>query len=378
MNILTAFVNVMKSIFVFFKIVATETYRAITGFYRNHPVIAAYLTGAIAVVVVAIVSYNYGANGGKNPFASLTSSAETTTTAQSDTIQSETKTTDPVEPLAKPLDSTDDAQITQEDNDVNTTPDEATPLADSGDVKSNENSETPIQQPDASAKSEAKSLKGIDISQHNSSSTWSGKLDEIDFVIVKLSEGYTYTDPNAHEFLKIAADANKLIGAYHLVRPDSGIDAATEANFFVEQLKEAGWNRNWLLACDFEPQYSIKKNGAIDYKANADFCKQFLDEVTRLTDGVRPLMYACSKDINNGGDSWKATAESYGLWMAGYPQTNTTDSGTFLDSQEEMPYEIGPWKYLTIWQYSSAKHLDKDVAYMSSQAWSKFANPTVS
>ena len=359
MTILTAMINVLKSIFDLFKTIIIESAKAVTGFYKKHPVIAAYLTGAIAVAITAVVAYNYGANGGKNPFATLHSFTETTTTAQSEDDKS----------------SAQDTHTEAEANNESEAP-AAKPLVATDECEPNEISETPIQQPVSPAKNETHSLKGIDVSQHNPPSVWEDKADQFDFVIVKLTEGYTYTDPKATENIAAAKDCNKLIGAYHLVRPDSGVDAVTEANFFVEQLKASGWDHNWLLACDFEPQFSIKKDGKIDYKANADFCKAFLDEVTRLTDGVKPLMYACARDINNGGNNWKAVAASYGLWMAGYPNTETTDSGTFLDSQENMPYQIGSWNYLTIWQYSSAGHLDKDVAYMSTEAWSKFANPT--
>ena len=346
MTIFTALKNVFVSIFVLIKTIVMETAKAIRGFYTKHPVIAAYLTGFVVTCVVAVLAYNYGANGGKIPFGTF-NHTETTDTAQDDTIS---ETSHESEPQVQPVNYIEEDSPESE----NTLPS------------------------DLQAKIEAKGLKGIDVSEHNPPSAWQGDLDKIDFVIVKVSEGYTYTDPCLTENLQTAKDAGKLIGAYHLVRPESGVDAATEAQFFVDELTKAGWDHTWLLACDFEPQYSIKKaDGSIDYAANANFCNAFLDEVTRLTGGVRPLMYACAKDINNGGNSWKAVAKSYGLWMAGYPQNSQTDSGNYLGIQEEvMPYNIGVWKYLTIWQYSSAGHLDKDVAYMSPEAWSRFANPT--
>lgn len=366
MTIFTAFVNVLKSVFALIRIIVTETARAIKSFYKGHPVIAAYLTGFVAVCLTAVIAYNYGANGGKSPFDAISSFTETTTTAQDENIETTIETG---EPKAQTNSTTDTGEP------------KAQPLVSTVDDSSDNVSNTPVPQSnnDSHAAGEVRELKGIDVSQHNPPTAWNSKIDEIDFVIVKISEGYTYTDPKMAENLQAAKEANKLIGAYHLVRPDSGIDAATEAAFFVKTLKEAGWDHNWLLACDFEPQFSIKKDGKIDYAANANFCNAFLDEVARLTDGVKPLMYACAKDINNGGDNWKGVAKSYGLWMAGYPQNpQTTDSGNFIDSQEKMPYEIGPWNYLTIWQYSSANHLDKNVAYMSAEAWGKFANPTVS
>lgn len=346
MTIFTALKNVFVSIFMLIKTIVVETAKAIRGFYTKHPVIAAYLTGFVVTCIVTVLSYNYGANGGKIPFGTFFTRTETTVTAQDENV---TDTSNQEEPKVQPIAHIEDESPESEN----------------------------ILPSDLQAKIEARGLKGIDISQHNPPSAWQDKIDQIDFVIVKVSEGYTYTDPCLTENLQTARNANKLIGAYHLVRPESGVDAVTEAKFFVDELTKAGWDHDWLLACDFEPQYSIKKaSGGIDYAANANFCLQFLDEVTRLTGGVRPLMYACAKDINNGGDSWKAVAKSYGLWMAGYPQNPQTDSGNFLDNQEVMPYNIGAWKYLTIWQYSSAGHLDKDVAYMSPEAWSKFANPT--
>lgn len=350
LKIFNAFREVIVSIYALIKAIFTETVGKVVRFYRYHPIIAAYITGFVVACATAIIGFNYGVNSNKTLFDSNNhhSSTEATETTRTDGESlSEVIAMD--QPEAQSITYTEDDSPENED----------------------------ILTPEAEAKIEAKGLKGIDVSQHNPPNEWQDKLDDIDFVIVKISEGHTYLDPCFKENMQAAMDAEKLVGVYHLVRPDSGVKAVKEAKFFVQELKEAGWDHDWLLACDFEPQYSIRKSdGSIDYAANTKFCKKFLDEVTRLT-SVKPLMYACARDINNGGDNWKEIAKSYGLWMAGYPENSNTENINFIDSDELMPYKTGAWSYVTIWQYSSSRgQLDKDVAYMTEEAWSRFAKPT--
>jgi hypothetical protein len=65
--------------------------------------------------------------------------------------------------------------------------------------------------------------------------------------------------------------------------------------------------------------------------------------------------------------------EDFGLWVAGYPNRyNVTNPP--VPAEGEMPYDISPWGFAALWQYtSSAGTLDRDVAYMSREAWGRYA-----
>lgn len=58
------------------------------------------------------------------------------------------------------------------------------------------------------------SLNGIDIASYQKSLVPS-KMTTADFIIVKATQGTTYTNPNFETHYKQAKAAGKLLGAYH-------------------------------------------------------------------------------------------------------------------------------------------------------------------
>lgn len=212
-------------------------------------------------------------------------------------------------------------------------------------------------------------LKGVDVSHYQTVSKW--EAADPDFVIVKTGEGSNCDDGSAEAHLNRAKELNKLIGTYHLVRPDlhpSDDSAKQEAQYYFSRLTELGWNHDWVLACDLEPDFMLATQ-----TETARYCKTFLDEVCRLT-GVRPLLY-----INQGcveDSAWKDVAKHYGLWVTGYPQTENTERwDNVKDDRIAYAYTKGVWSEVAIWQYSTLDGLDRNLGYMTEEAWGKFANP---
>lgn len=192
-------------------------------------------------------------------------------------------------------------------------------------------------------------LKGIDVSKWQDVTKDKTVYDygfnkgHKDFVIAKATEGRTYQDPlfEAH----IAANSDKLLGAYHYARPDNGNSPEDEAENFVGVLKKHNLVGRALLALDWE-QNSLKYP--------TEWALRWLRTVKELT-GVKPLVYMSEAYISK---EWECVAkEDYGLWVANW-------------SKE--PINISPWKLKALWQRQGSP-LDLDVFYGDREAWSKYA-----
>lgn len=208
------------------------------------------------------------------------------------------------------------------------------------------------------------SLNGVDIASYQSSIN-PAKLTTTDFVIVKFTQGTTYLNPYADRQYSVAKAAGKLLGAYHY---GTGKSATAEAQYFVKCLG----NRvgECVLALDWEGN----QNSVFGTGKDVAWCKEFLDEVCRLT-GVRPLIYM-SKSVCRKYN-WSSVAANYPLWCAQYKSNSTTDyqSSPWTDNNG-----FGAWERDTIRQYSSHgriagydANIDLDLAYMSAEEWRAMA-----
>lgn len=196
-------------------------------------------------------------------------------------------------------------------------------------------------------------LLGIDISNYQS-------VESVDiapdFVIIKATEGTGYVNPLCDSQYQRAKAQGKLLGVYHFVRPDLGLSPEDEAQFFVDNCR--GYIGEALLAIDYEvAPYSD------------DYAFRFAKKVAELTDGVWPLAYMSASKVTEY--AWPQTCKACGLWIAGYPDLRASwDIPDF-------PYNTDEWTDgCAIWQYTdSYGQLDRDVAYMTKEAWHKFARP---
>ena len=199
-------------------------------------------------------------------------------------------------------------------------------------------------------------LKGIDISRYQSGIDISSL--NIDFVIVKATEGVGYTDPNYVDYLGQAINSNKKIGVYHYARPDLGNRAMDEATWFVTKVKD--YIKQAILVLDWEVDVS-----------NTDWAYNFLRAVYEQT-GVRPIIYMSAYPANNY-DWSRVVNGDFGLWIASYG-ANTGAPGTPPINQY--------WPFYILWQYTSkgyingySKNLDLDYFYGTKDIWDKYANP---
>lgn len=211
-------------------------------------------------------------------------------------------------------------------------------------------------------------LKGIDISKWQSNINLDSVSNQIDFVIVKATEGVGYTDNTCDRFYQKARSLGKKLGVYHFARPDLGNNAIAEADYFLKETK--GYWKESLLILDWEP------NG--QSIGNVAWAKAWLDRVYSVT-GVKPLIYMsasvmCSYD-------WSSVANAdYGLWVANY---YTNDGQQHPECFNRYPVKY--WKFYALWQYTSVGRLsgyngslDMNVFSGDKNAWDKYAGGTPS
>jgi hypothetical protein len=139
-------------------------------------------------------------------------------------------------------------------------------------------------------------IKGIDVSAYQST-TYS--TTGFDFVIVKATEGTSYTNPRRAAQVKRARDKGLVVGHYHFVNGNSSMKA--QADYF---LKVAAPQSDEFLALDWE-------NSAVS-SAEKD---EFLKYVKGKAGGRKVILY-CNVDYWKNRD--KSSYAADGLWIAGY------------------------------------------------------------
>lgn len=187
-------------------------------------------------------------------------------------------------------------------------------------------------------------LHGVDVSSYNPTYD----TDGLDFVIVKATEGHSYTNPYRGKQADRARDAGCVVGFYHFLHGGHGLRLArisAQARYFV---KHAGAKDGDILALDWEtdPHGRRPTSGQKD---------KFLRKVKKLCPGHRVILY-CNRDL------WTKKGTGHyngdGLWIADYRKAGD-------------PLIHDEWVFH---QYTS-KPLDKDVArFRSKDALKKWAS----
>ena len=202
-------------------------------------------------------------------------------------------------------------------------------------------------------------LKGIDISHHQKGIDL-GAID-VDFVIIKATEGNGYTDEMCDTFYQKAKSLGKKLGVYHFARPDLGNTAEAEADWFIKET--LGYHKEAMLVLDWE-------SGDL---TNVAWAKAWLDRVYSKT-GVKPVIYMSASVMHSADWSSVANAD-YGLWVANYG----TNDGTAQEAVFNR-YPLKYWSFYALWQYTSKGRLNGyngnlDLNYFSgdSSAWDKYA-----
>lgn len=205
-------------------------------------------------------------------------------------------------------------------------------------------------------------LKGIDISNYQKDLTLANLVGQIDFVIVKGTEGTSYVNPSCDKFYQQAIRYELLRGFYHVM---TGASGKSQADYMLKHCEN--YFHDGIPVLDVE--------GYGKYPNDPTIALAFLKRIEEKT-GVKPLVYmnaACRK-----AKDWTEVAKAgFDLWGANY----WSESATFADPGKMS--DPDPWPYAAIWQFTSSGKLkgyggklDLDLAYMTKAAWGKYANPT--
>ena len=195
---------------------------------------------------------------------------------------------------------------------------------------------------------------GIDIS------SWQSGLYlpdlQIDFAIVKATEGIDYVNPYCNGWIDQLQMMNKPFGVYHFA---NGNNPEKEAKYFYDNC--TGYIGKGIFVLDFE----------ISVYNTKDYCERFMHTFHDLSN-IWPLIYVSASRLPEFQGSW--LPEKCGLWLAGYPQAYA------YWTNDDCPYDCSPWPFIAIWQFTSSliipgwhSKLDGNVAYMDETAWNKYA-----
>lgn len=201
------------------------------------------------------------------------------------------------------------------------------------------------------------SLKGIDIS-NNQGSTFSPSLVSCDFVIMKASQGTTFTDGLFETFYSEAG--SKLKGAYHYA---AGGNAESEAEYFFNIVKSH--INDCILALDWE----ATDNAIFGTSSASSWISSWMNKVKELS-GVTPFLYIQGSAIGQSTHTPK--------WIAAWLTGNRT-TGSYPSDEE---YESLRAKYgnavlcqtdvgiLNGW----SGRLDMDAFYGTETDWKNYAS----
>lgn len=195
-------------------------------------------------------------------------------------------------------------------------------------------------------------IKGIDVSGYQSA-TYS--TADLDFVIVKVTEGLSYINPRWVAQRDRAKRAGLVWGAYHY--PHMANDPIQEADYF---LKQVAWAPGDIIVFDWEGYDSA--NTGVSKSRQLTYRDAWLTHVKAKMPGHRVGMY-CNLDYWTNIDTTSNCGDFLWIATAGLPAGS--------------PGVTHQW---TFHQYSTAGDIDHDVANFASRAalaaWAAGAAPT--
>lgn len=198
------------------------------------------------------------------------------------------------------------------------------------------------------------SLKGIDISNWQAGINLSAVAGQVDFIIVKATEGVGFVDKSCDTFFQEAKRLGKKLGFYHFARTN---DAVAEADFFYNNTKN--YFGQAIPVLDWEVDVSVA------------WVNRFVKRIHDLS-GVWPWVYANPWRINQG-----KVEPNCGRWVAGYPYA-ITDINYGLNYKLPSAYAINNGT-VCAWQFTSScrlsgysGNLDANVFYGDEAAWDAY------
>lgn len=186
--------------------------------------------------------------------------------------------------------------------------------------------------------------KGIDISSWQPDVDYTKVSQDIDFVILR--EGYRKAiDQTFIKHVNGFRNNNvPILAVYHFIYALNNDDAAAEAKSCIANVEKAGLGKDVMIFADFEydtVQQAADAGVTLTSRECNSFTKLFCEEIEKA--GYKAGIYTNLDYYEHW--YYKATVESYPLWLAMYPYTPPT-----FDTKQP--------KDCLIWQYSSTGKVD--------------------
>ena len=204
----------------------------------------------------------------------------------------------------------------------------------------------------------------IDISSHNGVISVSDyqrlKSQGITGVVVKLTEGTSYTNPYARAQIANAQAAGLRVSAYHYSHYETAAEARAEAQYFVRVAQSMGLSGSTTMVNDMEERSML--NG--DLNANTQVWK---DEMNHLGYSNNVYYTMASWLDTKGGKLNTAKFGLSNLWVAHYLYAYT-----YLD--QESAKSLSYYSNTAAWQYTSVSPkllhaLDESIDYTGRFTW---------
>ena len=204
----------------------------------------------------------------------------------------------------------------------------------------------------------------IDISSHNGVISVSDyqrlKSQGITGVVVKLTEGTSYTNPYARAQVANAQAAGLRVSAYHYSHYETAAEARAEAQYFVRVAQSMGLSGSTTMVNDMEERSMLNS----DLNANTQAWK---DEMTRLGYSNNVYYTMASWLDTKGGKLNTAKFGLSNLWVAHYLYAYT-----YLD--QESSKSLSYYSNTAAWQYTSVSPklshaLDESIDYTGRFTW---------
>lgn len=170
-------------------------------------------------------------------------------------------------------------------------------------------------------------LTGIDISHHNFNMWNPSDLNQMDFVIMKATEGVRFKDNKLPIYMNVL-NSDKLYGFYHFARPDLGNDPEDEAEHFVSYIRKYISDRS-ILALDVEA-------GALSVPNLDQWCATWA-QIVDIETGILPMIYTSATETKR---FTSVASLGCGLWVAKWGRKPTQK-------------QVEPWPFWAIWQYTN-------------------------
>ncbi|RMZ91191.1 hypothetical protein DV736_g1586, partial [Chaetothyriales sp. CBS 134916] len=184
------------------------------------------------------------------------------------------------------------------------------------------------------------SVAGFDISHYQTSVDFKSAYNSgARFVMIKATEGTTYTDPSFSSHYEGATQAGFIRGGYHFAEPAASSGAA-QAKYFIAH--GGGWTSDGItLPGMLDLEYNPSGSDCYGLSASAivSWISDFI-ETYNSAEGVYPLIYTST--------SWwtECTGNS-----AAFGSKSPLVVARYASSVGELP---AGWSYYTIWQYNDS------------------------